>query len=895
MGNYVYILHTYLGTSFVSRYGHMTSVNVSMGDPVTKDTVIGTVGTTGSSTGNHLDFTIYHGSSTSIGDKASTVVDPFKDQFLEMPANFYTTSGSPCCKRYVNEIISLYSTPIAPDYSVTNYSATFELVCASKPEHETPYGDSEITKTYSKGDLIPVVGYTYNSYGNLWYKTAAGGFIYYEFLKLDTMVQQLPPSNYIEATMIVKTPEGSGKWVKDHPSSSGEYLKKYERNETIKITHYLYNSVGNLWYETSEGDGHYVFYSYLDVQSPGGWIPSDYVESSVEIESTGIPVRNIIQAEGSTIVETLNSGNVKKVVGYVYNRYGNLWYVLGEDRVVFFDYCKNVGSNDLPGNYVGQKLVVSQNTRLYDGNYWGTVTDDTAPMGTVVNAIAYVTNKYGSIYYEISGGKYIPKEYLIPYYYRINFDANGGTGTMQSISVTYEEVFSLPACTFERAGYEFKGWNAQRECDGKWYVSGKGWNSETAIIENNYTKNVYADEWEGYLNNSWANNITEADEYTLYAVWEQTAHTHSYTPTVTAPTCTEKGYTTYICACGDSYKGNYIAALGHNYTYKVATTPTTSASGVLTGTCSRCSATTMVTLPKLNATDYTYAVTKPATCTATGTGRYTWKTTTYGTFYFDVTIAKIEHSYSATVTAPTCTEKGYTTYTCACGDSYVTDYVGALGHNFVGGVCTRCGEDDPNYNPPTPKDPCEGYTDINRNGWYHSAADFVIERGLMGSTRTDALTFEPNTPCTRSMIVMILYNIAGTPDVSYVAKFPDVKDGQWYTKAVMWAYQNGIVSGYDNGKFGPNDKVTREQMAVVLKGYADFIGKDTSKTADLSKFPDGNKATWSKSYISWAVAEGLINGKAQNGKTYLDPQGVATRAEVAALIRSFVLNILEAK
>ena len=197
--------------------------------------------------------------------------------------------------------------------------------------------------------------------------------------------------------------------------------------------------------------------------------------------------------------------------------------------------------------------------------------------------------------------------------------------------------------------------------------------------------------------------------------------------------------------------------------------------------------------------------------------------------------------------------------------------------------------------PPVPADPCEGYTDIDREAWYHDAADFVIERGLMGSTRTDALTFEPSTSCTRSMIVMILYNIAGTPDVSYVAKFPDVPDGQWYTKAVMWAYQNGIVSGYDNGKFGPNDKVTREQMAVVLKGYADFIGKDTSKTADLSKFPDGNKATWSKSYISWAVAEGLISGKAQDGKTYLDPQGVATRAEVAALIRGFVLNILEAK
>lgn len=84
-------------------------------------------------------------------------------------------------------------------------------------------------------------------------------------------------------------------------------------------------------------------------------------------------------------------------------------------------------------------------------------------------------------------------------------------------------------------------------------------------------------------------------------------------------------------------------------------------------------------------------------------------------------------------------------------------------------------------------------------------------------------------------------------------------------------------------------------MAVILKGYADFKGIDTSKSADLSKFPDGNKATWSKPYISWAVAEGLISGKAQDGKTYLDPQGNATRAEVATLISSFVRNILEAE
>ena len=136
---------------------------------------------------------------------------------------------------------------------------------------------------------------------------------------------------------------------------------------------------------------------------------------------------------------------------------------------------------------------------------------------------------------------------------------------------------------------------------------------------------------------------------------------------------------------------------GHNYNYSISKTPTTSADGKLTGTCSRCNGTTSVTLPKLNTTDYSYSVVKAASCTATGTGRYTWKNTNYGTFRFDVTIAKTSHSYTATVTAPTCTEMGYTTNACVfCGETYVSDYVAPQGHDFVNhsaknATCTESG------------------------------------------------------------------------------------------------------------------------------------------------------------------------------------------------------------
>ena len=138
-----------------------------------------------------------------------------------------------------------------------------------------------------------------------------------------------------------------------------------------------------------------------------------------------------------------------------------------------------------------------------------------------------------------------------------------------------------------------------------------------------------------------------------------------------------------FCSVCDYTTFKEIAATGHSYTYAKGTAPTTSKTGTLKGTCSACSGTTTVTLPKLNKTDYTYKVTKAATCTATGTGRYTWNTTTYGTFYYEVSIAKIAHSYKSVVTAPTCTAAGYTTHTCsACGDSYTDSEVDALGHDM---------------------------------------------------------------------------------------------------------------------------------------------------------------------------------------------------------------------
>lgn len=195
--------------------------------------------------------------------------------------------------------------------------------------------------------------------------------------------------------------------------------------------------------------------------------------------------------------------------------------------------------------------------------------------------------------------------------------------------------------------------------------------------------------------------------------------------------------------------------------------------------------------------------------------------------------------------------------------------------------------------------PTAGYVDVPAYGnWAHPGIDFCVDRGIMGNTLAGAAegayVFNPTGTCTRATIVQILYSLTGKPAVSYTNAFSDVPANAWFTDAVMWAVQNGITAGNGTG-FDPNGNVTREQMCVFLKAYAEKVAKlDTSKSADLSSYIDADKATWSKPFIRWAVAEGLLSGSKTDGKTYLDPQGLASRAQVATILKNFVTNIIEA-
>lgn len=267
-----------------------------------------------------------------------------------------------------------------------------------------------------------------------------------------------------------------------------------------------------------------------------------------------------------------------------------------------------------------------------------------------------------------------------------------------------------------------------------------------------------------------------------------------------------------------------------------------------------------------------------------------------------------EHSYTAVVTAPTCTEKGYTTHTCACGDSYVDTYVDALGHAWDGGTvtkqptatetgvrtytCTRCSATKTETIPATGSvDVTQMFTDVTKN-WAYPGIQYCVTHGIMGGMGNG--TFAPTGTTTRAQIVQTLYNLEGTPAVSGTTPFTDLT-ANWYKPAILWAYQNNVVAGTSPTTFDPEGPVTREQIAVILTQYMFHVLKmeRTWTPADLSAFPDGaNVSGWAKEAMQDAVALGLINGtKASDGVVYLDPQGSAARQQVATILMNFCQNV----
>ena len=184
-------------------------------------------------------------------------------------------------------------------------------------------------------------------------------------------------------------------------------------------------------------------------------------------------------------------------------------------------------------------------------------------------------------------------------------------------------------------------------------------------------------------------------------------------------------------------------------------------------------------------------------------------------------------------------------------------------------------------NPGTGANP---FTDVSEKDWFYGDVMFVCENGLM--LGTSKALFSPYGTATRGMMATILWRMEGSPVPKGKNSFTDVEAGKWYADAVTWTAENGIFAGYGKDKFGPDDPITREQLAAIFYRYADYKGYDLAAKGILDTFKDADKITdYAKTAMQWAVGSGLVKGKSGN---LLDPQGTATRAEIAAMLHRFI-------
>ena len=184
------------------------------------------------------------------------------------------------------------------------------------------------------------------------------------------------------------------------------------------------------------------------------------------------------------------------------------------------------------------------------------------------------------------------------------------------------------------------------------------------------------------------------------------------------------------------------------------------------------------------------------------------------------------------------------------------------------------------------------FRDVTESDWFYDDVRFANQSGLFNGVEKDL--FAPEEPMTRGMLVTVLWRLDGETAPKTATTFTDVDANAYYADAVAWAAESGVVNGIGGNKFDPEGNVTREQIAAILFRYAAFKGVDTAARADLTAFPDAEKTSaYAHDALSWAVAAELVKGTKEGSTIYLDPQGSATRAQVAAILSRYAQNIVK--
>ena len=195
-----------------------------------------------------------------------------------------------------------------------------------------------------------------------------------------------------------------------------------------------------------------------------------------------------------------------------------------------------------------------------------------------------------------------------------------------------------------------------------------------------------------------------------------------------------------------------------------------------------------------------------------------------------------------------------------------------------------------------PSVPPMNFVDVKKGAWFYGSVESAYKKGLMSNTGKGKEYFEPDTPISRGMVATVLYRMAGLPKVEFKATFSDVTNAKlWYSTAITWASQAGVVSGYKDGSFGPDDNITRQDLAIMLRNYAKSCGLDTSVSVDFSAFKDGNKVvSYAQSAVQFCIDAKLMSGSKKADGVYLNPTDNATRAECAKMF-SLLDDAIKAK
>lgn len=291
--------------------------------------------------------------------------------------------------------------------------------------------------------------------------------------------------------------------------------------------------------------------------------------------------------------------------------------------------------------------------------------------------------------------------------------------------------------------------------------------------------------------------------------------------------------------------------------------------------------------------DATFTYTKPSSGGSSGgssSGKTTYKVTTSAVNNGGVNASPSNAEKGATITITLSPDKGYKldklTVTDGSGKTVSTVKKSDTVYTFtMPASAVKVGV---SYVKATETPSETKFNDVSANDWFASAVDYVTGKGMMNGTADN--TFSPKANTTRGMVVTVLYRLENQPSTS-AAFFTDVASGAYYANAVAWANANGIVSGYGSGKFGPNDKVTREQLAAILYRYAQYKKYDVSVGEDTNilSYDDAQSiSSYAIPAIQWACGAGVVTGKSGSK---LDPKGNATRAEVAAMLMRFCENV----